>query len=61
MLKKYDQKISLVINLKVDNSILVKRISGRVSCSICKKPFNEFFDPPKILLNVQIKIAKIEI
>ena len=47
MLNKYDQKISLVINLKVDNSILVKRISGRVSCSICKKPFNEFFDPPR--------------
>jgi len=47
MLEKYDQKISLVINLKVDNSILVKRISGRVSCSICKKPFNEFFDPPR--------------
>ena len=38
--------ISLVLNLKVDNSILVKRISGRVSCSICKKPFNEYFDPP---------------
>jgi len=46
MLKKYDQIISLVLNLKVDNSILVKRISGRVSCSVCKKPFNEFFDPP---------------
>ena len=36
-----------MINLKVDNSILVKRISGRVSCSICKKPFNEYFDPPR--------------
>ena len=47
MLKKYGQIISLVINLKVDNSILVKRISGRVSCSFCKKPFNEFFDPPR--------------
>ena len=46
MLKKYDQKISAIINLKVDYSILVKRISGRISCSICKKPFNEFFDPP---------------
>ncbi len=45
MLNKYGQKISLIINLKVDYSILVKRISGRVSCSICKKPFNEFFDP----------------
>ncbi len=46
MLKKYDQEISLIINLKVDYSILVKRISGRLSCSICKKPFNEYFDPP---------------
>jgi adenylate kinase len=46
MLKKYDQKISAIINLKVDYSVLVKRISGRVSCSICKKPFNEFFDHP---------------
>ena len=46
MLKKYEQKISVVINLVVDNSILVKRISGRISCSVCKKPFNEFFDPP---------------
>ncbi|MEC8074393.1 MAG: adenylate kinase [Pseudomonadota bacterium] len=46
MLKKYEQKIAVVINLKIDNSILVKRISGRISCSICKKPFNEFFDPP---------------
>ena len=46
MLSKYQQKISLVLNLKVDNFILVKRISGRISCSVCKKPFNEFFDPP---------------
>ena len=46
MLNKYNQKISAIINLKVDYSVLVKRISGRVSCTICKKPFNEFFDPP---------------
>jgi len=46
MLEKYNQKISAIINLKVDYSVLVKRISGRVSCSICKKPFNEFFDLP---------------
>ena len=46
MLNKYNQKISVIINLKIDYSVLVKRISGRVSCSICKKPFNEFFDPP---------------
>lgn len=46
MLNKYKQMISIVINMKVDNSILVKRISGRISCSVCKKPFNKFFDPP---------------
>ena len=46
LLSKYSQSISLVLNLKVDYSVLTKRISGRVSCSICKKTFNEFFDPP---------------
>ena len=46
LLQKYNQKISVVLNLKVDYSVLVKRISGRVSCSVCKKTFNEFFDPP---------------
>ena len=46
LLEKHSQSISLVLNLKVDYSILTKRISGRVSCSVCKKTFNEFFDPP---------------
>ena len=46
LLEKHTQSISLVLNLKVDYSILTKRISGRVSCSVCKKTFNEFFDPP---------------
>jgi len=46
MLQKHDQKLSKVLNLKVDYSILVKRLSGRISCSNCKKTFNEFFDPP---------------
>ena len=60
MLNKYDQAISLVLNLKVDNSILVKRISGRVSCSVCKKPFNEFLTHQAILLNVPPKSVKTE-
>ena len=46
MLRAHSQSISLVLNLKVDYSILTKRISGRISCSVCKKTFNEFFDPP---------------
>ena len=42
MLKKYDQKISLVINLKVDNSILVKRISGRFLAQFVKNHLMNF-------------------
>ena len=51
MLNENSQSLSLVLNLKVDYSILAKRISGRVSCSICKITFNEFFDPPKTCSN----------
>ena len=47
LLKKYNQQMSLALNLKVDNQILIKRITGRVTCSICNKTFNTFFDPPK--------------
>jgi len=46
LLKKYNQKMSLALNLKVNNDILVKRISGRLTCSVCNKTFNIFFDPP---------------
>ena len=51
LLSKYSQSISLVLNLKVDYSVLTKRISGRVSCSVCKRTFNEFFDPPVLCEN----------
>jgi adenylate kinase len=47
LLKKNNQQMSLALNLKVDNQILVKRVTGRVTCSICNKTFNIFFNPPK--------------
>ena len=47
LLKKNNQQMSLALNLKVDNQILVKRVTGRVTCSICNKTFNTFFNPPK--------------
>jgi adenylate kinase len=47
LLKKYNQQINLALNLKVDNQILIKRITGRVTCSVCNKTFNTFFDSPK--------------
>ena len=46
LLKKYNQKISLVINLNVDLEILTKRILGRLTCSKCGSVFNKFYNPP---------------
>jgi adenylate kinase len=40
LLKKYNQQMSLALNLKVDNEILVKRITGRVTCSACNRTFS---------------------
>jgi adenylate kinase len=48
LLKKYDQKINLVLKLSVSLDIIKKRISGRSVCSICGKIYNEFFNPAPI-------------
>jgi len=45
LINKYDQKISCVLNLKVDSSVIVKRILGRQVCSKCELIFNDFFNP----------------
>ena len=46
LLKRYEQKIDLVINLKASLDLIVKRITGRLVCSKCGNTFNEFFNPP---------------
>ena len=46
LIKKYDQKISYVLSLKVDKDVIIKRIIGRQICSKCGLTFNEFFNPP---------------
>ena len=46
LLKKHEQKIDLVINLKVSLDLITKRIIGRLVCSKCGNIFNEFFNPP---------------
>ena len=48
LLLKYDQKIDIVIKLKVSLDVIKKRITGRLTCSKCSKTFNEFFSPPPI-------------
>ena len=45
LLKKYNQKLSCVLSLKVDNEIIIKRKLGRQTCSKCNLIFNRFFNP----------------
>jgi len=45
LLKKHEQKIDLVISLKVSLDLIIKRITGRLVCSKCGNTFNEFFNP----------------
>jgi len=47
LLFKYNQKINLVIKLKVSLDVIKKRITGRIICSKCGNIYNEFFNPPK--------------
>jgi adenylate kinase len=48
ILKKYNQKIHLVLKLSVSLDVIKKRITGRSVCSICGKIYNEFFNPAPI-------------
>jgi len=48
LLSKYNQKIDIVIKLKVSLDVIKKRITGRLTCSKCSKTFNKFFSPPPI-------------
>ena len=44
LIKKYNQKISCVLSLKVNQDVIIKRIIGRQVCSKCGLTFNEFFN-----------------
>lgn len=44
-----ESKVHLVaINLAVSDEIIVKRISGRLSCTVCGHVHNRFLSPPKL-------------
>ena len=45
LIKKYNQKITCVIYLNVDKDTIIKRISGRQTCSNCGLIFNEYYKP----------------
>jgi len=44
-IEKHKQKISCVLNLKVDKETIIKRILGRQTCANCGLIFNEYFKP----------------
>jgi len=37
----------LVLNLRVDPELLVKRLTGRRSCPVCGQIYNIYFNPPR--------------
>ena len=44
LIKKYNQKIFCVLNLKANQDVIIKRIIGRQVCSKCGLTFNRFFN-----------------
>ena len=48
ILKKFNQKIELIISLSVPREIIEKRIIGRVTCDKCNLTLNEFFNIKEI-------------
>ena len=51
ILKKYKQKVNLVLKLSVSLNIIKKRVSGRSVCSLCGKIYNEYFNPAPLNSN----------
>ncbi len=37
----------LVLNIRVDRDVLMKRLTGRRTCSVCGEIYNVYFNPPK--------------
>jgi len=45
ILKKFNQKISIALCLRIDKNIILKRINGRIICAKCFKIFNVYLNP----------------
>jgi adenylate kinase len=48
VLRKKHAKLDVVIELKVDDKVLVERISGRFSCAKCKTGYHDIYKRPKV-------------
>jgi len=38
----------LVLDIKVDHDLLLKRLTGRRTCSLCGEIYNVYFNPPRL-------------
>jgi adenylate kinase len=38
----------VVINIRVDHEVLMKRLTGRRTCSVCGEIYNVYFGPPRV-------------
>jgi adenylate kinase len=38
----------LVLDIKVDQDLLLKRLTGRRTCSVCGEIYNVYFNPPEV-------------
>jgi len=47
LLREQGRGEPLVIYIRVDSCVLLKRLSGRRTCPICGRIYNMYFDPPK--------------
>ena len=45
LMKKNNQKISCVLSLNVQKEVVIKRISGRQTCTKCGIIFNKYYNP----------------
>jgi adenylate kinase len=48
LLLNLEQKMDHVIIMKIDDSLIIKRLSNRRSCEKCNKVYNLIYDPPLI-------------
>jgi len=48
LLKERDKRVDAVVEMRVDDDALVKRISGRFSCEDCGEGYHDAFKMPKV-------------
>lgn len=47
MLQAKERGSPLVLNIRVDHDVLMKRLTGRRTCAVCGEIYNIYFNPPK--------------